>query len=107
MTFVDAVMDYIARMGQTILELARLFTLKDALDVAIVTMLLYGLVKLVRDTRASQLVKGIILLVALFLIAYYGELMMLYSILKSFLQSGLIIVVILYQPEIRNSLEHV
>ena len=44
MTFVDAVMDYIARMGQTILELARLFTLKDALDVAIVTMLLYGLV---------------------------------------------------------------
>ncbi len=107
MTFVDAVMDYIARMGQTILELARLFTLKDALDVAIVTMLLYGLVKLVRDTRASQLVKGIILLVALFLIAYYGELMMLYSILKSFLQSGLIIVVILFQPEIRKSLEQV
>ena len=107
MTFVDAVMDYIARMGQTILELARLFTLKDALDVAIVTMLLYGLVKLVRDTRASQLVKGIILLVALFLIAYYGELMMLYSILKSFLQSGLIIVVILFQPEIRKALEQV
>lgn len=100
-------MDYIARLGQTIVELARLFTFKDALDVAIVTLLLYGLVKLVRDTRASQLVKGIILLVALFLIAYYGELTMLYSLLRSFLQSALIIVVILFQPEIRKALEQV
>ena len=107
MTAVDAVMEYIARQGQTILNLARQFTLKDALDVAIVTILLYGLIKLVRDTRAGQLVKGIILLVALFLISNYGELMMVYGILRSFLQSGFVIVVILFQPEIRKALEQV
>lgn len=107
MTAVDAVMDYIARQGQVVLNLARQFTLKDALDVAIVTILLYGLIKLVRDTRAGQLVKGIILLVALFLISNYGELKMLYGILRSFLQSGFVIVVILFQPEIRKALEQV
>ncbi len=100
-------MDNIAHLGQTVLNLARQFSLKDAVDVAIVTMLLYGLTKLVRDTRAGQLVKGIILLVVLFLVAYYGNLMMLNSILATFFQSALFLVVILFQPEIRNALEQV
>lgn len=103
----EAIMESIARTGQTLLNLARQFTLKDALDVVIVTMLLYGLIKLVRDTRAGQLVKGIILLVALSLISYYGEMMVLYGILRSFLQSGFVIVVVLFQPEIRKALEQV
>ena len=67
MTDVDTVMETIARAGQNVLNLARHFTLKDALDVVIVTFLIYGLVKLMRDTRAGQLVKGIVLLATLFL----------------------------------------
>lgn len=100
-------MDYIARFGQTVLNLARQFTLKDALDVAIVTVLLYGAIKLVRDTRAGQLVKGIILLLALFLISDYGNLMVLNGILTEFLKSSILLVVILFQPEIRKALEQV
>lgn len=100
-------MDSIARAGQSILNLMRQFSLKDALDVAIVTLLLYGIIKLVRDTRAGQLVKGIILLIALFLISSYGDLIMLNGILRSFLQSGIVVVVILFQPEIRKALEQV
>ena len=60
-------LESISNMGQTILNLARQFTFKDAVDVAIVTVLLYGVIKLVRETRAGQLVKGIILLVVLLL----------------------------------------
>ena len=100
-------MDYITRFGNVLLSRARLFTLKDALDVAIVTVLLYGIIKLVRDTRAGQLVKGIILLVALYLLSFYGELLVLNEILKAFLQSAVVIVVILFQPEIRKALEQV
>ena len=48
-------LEYISSMGQTILNLARQFTLKDAVDVTIVTILLYGAIKLVRETRAGQL----------------------------------------------------
>lgn len=107
MTAVDAVMESIARFGNNILNLARQFTWKDALDVAIVTILLYGIVKLVRDTRAGQLVKGIILLIALFLISDAGELMVLNGILTRFLQSAFVVVVILFQPEIRKALEQV
>ena len=85
-------METIARAGQNVLNLARHFTLKDALDVVIVTFLIYGLVKLMRDTRAGQLVKGIVLLATLFLVSHYGELTMLNGIL---------------QPEIRKALEQV
>lgn len=97
----------VTRAGDTVLDLARRFSFKDAIDVAIVTFLLYGLIKLVRDTRAGQLVKGIILLVALYLVSFYGDLMMLNGILRAFLQSTVIMVVILFQPEIRKALEQV
>lgn len=100
-------LEYISSMGQTILNLARQFTLKDAVDVTIVTILLYGAIKLVRETRAGQLVKGIILLIVLFLISYQLDLLMLNAILRAFLSSGIVIVVILFQPEIRKALEQV
>ncbi len=100
-------MDFIARSGQTFLNLVRQFSLKDAIDVAIVTVLLYGIIKLVRDTQASQLIKGVFLLIALILISHYGNLMVLNGILNSFLESAFVIVVILFQPEIRKALEQV
>ena len=100
-------MEYISQTGQLILSLARQFTLKDAVDVAIVTVLLYSVIKLVRETRAGQLVKGIILLVVLFVISSEMDLLMLNAILRAFLQSGIAIVVILFQPEIRKALEQV
>lgn len=107
MTALDAVMDSLAQMGQTILNLARQFTLKDAVDVLIVTVLLYGVIKLVRETRAGQLVKGIIFLVILFLLSSWLNLMMVNAILHSFFQSAFIVAVILFQPEIRQALEQV
>ena len=106
-TAMGPALEYISNMGQTILNLARQFTFKDAVDVAIVTVLLYGAIKLVRETRAGQLVKGIILLVVLFLISSWQDLLMLNAILRAFLSSGIVIVVILFQPEIRKALEQV
>lgn len=101
------IMSSLSRLGQMILNLARQFTLMDLVDVLIVTALLYGVIKLVRETRAGQLVKGIILLVVLFLISSWWELTMLNAILRSFFQSAFIVAVILFQPEIRQALEQV
>lgn len=106
-TAVASAMEYISQAWGTIMDLARHFTLKDALDVAIVTLLLYSAIKLVRETRAGQFIKGIILLVVLFLISSQFDLLMLNAILRAFLSSGIVIVVILFQPEIRKALEQV
>ena len=106
-TAVASAMEYISQAWGTIMDLARHFTLKDALDVAIVTLLLYSAIKLVRETRAGQLIKGIILLVVLILISNHFDMPMLIAILRAFLSSGIVIVVILFQPEIRKALEQV
>lgn len=100
-------MTFLSQTGQTILNLARQFSLKDALDVAIMTVLLYGAIKLVRESRAGQLVKGIILLIALFILSHYLQLTMLNALLQAFLQYAFIVLVILFQPEIRKALEQV
>lgn len=100
-------MSFLSQTGQTIINVARQFTFKDAIDVFIVTFLLYGIIKLVRETRAGQLVKGIILLVVLFVISSYLDLMMLNAVLRAFIQSAVIVVIILFQPEIRKALEQV
>ena len=44
-------------------SIAMNFQFKDAVDIIIVAFLIYGVVKLVRETRAGQLVKGLFLLV--------------------------------------------
>ncbi len=103
----DAVMGFLTRTGQTIVNVARQFAFKDAIDVLIMTALLYGLIKLMRETRAGQLVKGIILLIVLFIISHYLQLIMLNALLSAFLQSAFVVVVILFQPEIRKALEQV
>mgnify|MGYP002563218756 FL=1 len=101
----DSLADYIVQKGQFLLNLARQFTFKDAIDVIIVTILIYSAIKLVRETRAGQLVKGIIILVVIFLLSSQFELMMLSTILRTFFQFAFLALLIVFQPEIRKALE--
>lgn len=101
----DSLADYIVQKGQFLLNLARQFTFKDAIDVIIVTILIYSTIKLVRETRAGQLVKGIIILVVIFLLSSQFELLMLSTILRTFFQFAFLALLIVFQPEIRKALE--
>ena len=99
----DSLADYIVQKGQFLLNLARQFTFKDAIDVIIVTILIYSAIKLVRETRAGQLVKGIIILVVIFLLSSQFELLMLRTILRTFFQFAFLALLIVFQPEIREA----
>ena len=101
----DSLADYIVQKGQFLLNLARQFTFKDAIDVIIVTILIYSAIKLVRETRAGQLVKGIIILVVIFLLSSQFDLLMLSTILRTFFQFAFLALLIVFQPEIRKALE--
>lgn len=81
------------------------FQLKDLLDILIVTFLIYSVIKLLRETRAGQLVKGIVLFIIVWWLANYFELVMLSSMLVYFFQSAFLLLVIVFQPEIRKALE--
>ncbi len=87
--------------------LSILSTLKfiDVVDVAILAYFIFILLKLIRETRAGQLIKGIVLLVAGYFLSEFFGLKTVTYILKKTLDIGLIAMIILFQPELRRVLE--
>lgn len=100
-------MDAIIEFFTVLLALIRQFTWKDALDILVVTFIIYSAVKLVRETRAGQLVKGLLILVAVYLMAWYLDLTMLNELLNYFFQFTVVAFLVIFQPEIRRALEQV
>ena len=77
----------------------------DVLDVLILTYVIYLLLKLIRETRAGQLVKGIIFLVAGYFISKAIGLKVVSYLLQNALSMGVLAMIILFQPELRRALE--
>jgi len=76
------------------------------IDIAVVSYIFYKAYILIKETRAEQLLKGIVLLVGLIPISYILKLDMLYFILSKTLTIGVLSIIIIFQPEIRRVLEH-
>ncbi len=81
--------------------------LNSIVDIAIVYYVLYHGYLLIRDMRAKQLVKGIVLLVSLIPISQIFQLHMVKYILEHTFQVGIIALVVVFQPEIRKALEYI
>lgn len=77
----------------------------DIVDIIIVAFLLYKLLEFIKETRAQQLFRGILLIVAAFIASEVFDLSLLNWLLTSLVTVGLIAVVIVFQPEIRRALE--
>ncbi|MBQ9272987.1 MAG: diadenylate cyclase CdaA [Mogibacterium sp.] len=79
----------------------------DILDIVIVAFLLYKLLEFIKETRAQQLFRGILLIFGAFLISELLDLNLLNWLLTSLITVGIIAIVILFQPEIRRALEQI
>lgn len=82
-------------------------SISSILDILVVAYIFYKGYSLIKETRAEQLLKGIILMIILIPISYILKLEMLNFILNKTLTIGLLSVVIIFQPEIRRALEHI
>src|SRR5260370_319409 len=86
-----------------ITPLARL-DVRSALDILIIAILVYYLLKLVRGTRALQMLVAIGLLILLYRVARWARLEMVEWMLTTMLPYIAIALIILFQPEIRRAL---
>lgn len=75
------------------------------LDITIVIFLIYELVRIVKDSRAWQLVKGIAILVIATAVSKILNLYILNYLLSAVMDWGVILMIIIFQPEIRRALE--
>ncbi len=83
------------------------FSVTDVIDVAIVAFVVYKVLAFIRETRAEQLVKGLLFLVVA---TFLSDVLNLYTInwlLEGTLTLGVIALIIVFQPELRRGLEYI
>ena len=78
----------------------------DILDILIVTFIIYKLLDFIRETRAEQLAKGLLVLVIITVLSKVLQLYTLHWILSGVMTVGLIAIVVIFQPELRRGLEY-
>lgn len=83
----------------------QLLRISDFIDIGIVAIIIYYIITLLRDTRAMQLAKGLVVLFAVFLISRWLHFNALNYILGGAMQIGAFAVIVIFQPEFRNILE--
>lgn len=76
----------------------------DLLDVALVSVVLYYIMSLLRGTRAIQMVVGIVSLVMLYFLASWAQLNTVVWLISMVGQVGILTLVIVFQPELRGGL---
>lgn len=98
--YTENIMSYIKSLQQNPFELITLI-----LDLAIVIFLLYCFFKVVKGSRAWQLIKGIALLIIATWFSGLLNLKILNWILTGIMNWGVIAIIIIFQPELRRALE--
>lgn len=79
----------------------------DFLDILAIAFIIYKGFEFFKDTRAAQLIKGIFILLALFLVANIFNLITLKWLLLKVADSIIVVAVVVFQPELRRLLERV
>ncbi len=82
-------------------------SMKDAADILIVALGIYWLLLLIRGTRAIQMLVGLVLLIAGLAASKYFQLFTLQWVLKNFLGSFVVLIIVIFQHDIRRALSRV
>ena len=101
MTAIENIIDFFSKIPSL------KFGITDFLDICLITFLIYNGIKLIRETRAFQLVKGLLLLGAAFAVISALEMQASSFVLSIVFQNIIIVLIVLFQQEIRQILEKV
>ena len=96
---------YLKDIWENIQSVFATMGLVDYLDILLLAYFIYKGIKIIKETRAEQLIKGIILLAILFFVVNQFEFKAMKVIIETFLNVGIIAILIVFQPELRRVLE--
>lgn len=77
------------------------------IDILIVAYLIFKVIKMLKGTRAMQLLKGIALLLIITALSEFLSLNILHYMLSSIMTYGVLLIIVVFQPELRKALEQV
>lgn len=90
----------------SLLSIIKNITIINIVDIVIVAYIFYKLFILIRETRAEQLIKGLILILVVMKLSELLGFVTLHWIIQNTLTVGLIALIVIFQPELRKALEH-
>lgn len=79
----------------------------DVIDILVIAYIIYKLCVFIRDSRASLLVKGVLVILAAYLASIWMDLQMVSTVVEMIVRYAAIAVIVVFQPEIRSMLEKV
>ena len=92
---------------EALIATANTFTWRDALDIILVAYLIYKLIGMLAHSRTGTLVKGIIVLAVAYAASTMLQLKTIKFLIDYLFKYGLIVLVVIFQPELRSMLERV
>ena len=96
----------IVTAAQQTLSVISSFHWYDLLDILFVAFILYQAIKLIRETRAFQLAKGLVAVGIVYLVANIVGMKATSFLFSRLFADVLILLIVLFQPEIRHAIEH-
>ncbi|TCP28811.1 diadenylate cyclase [Scopulibacillus darangshiensis] len=79
--------------------------LTDIIDILLVTYVIYKLIMVIRGTKAVQLAKGILVIIAVWFLSKFFGLRTLEWMMNNAIYYGVLAIIIIFQPELRRALE--
>ena len=97
--------DLIRNAWNALYNVLKSISIADFLDIALLTFLVYFIVKFVRESRAGQLMRGILFIVGVYFVSGVLQLKAIHWISEKALDIGVIAIIVLFQPELRRQPE--
>jgi len=80
---------------------------QDIIDILVVSFIIHRIILLIQGTRAVQMLAGIIVITVIYFVSKQFDILTLHWLLKTFLSSILLVVIIVFQHDIRRALTQV
>lgn len=97
--------EFVAEIFNNIVSLFSSFSVFDFLDICLVAFIVYNVIKFIRQTRAFQLVKGIVLLLFIYFVIRTLNMQASTYFMSRLFEDAVLVMVLIFSPEIRHVLE--
>jgi len=102
---IETVREIISEIMGIILALRNTVRIWDVIDILIMALIVYRILSFMQKTSASSVIKGLLILLGVAWVSNFFNMNILSYLLSQVLQMGVILIVVLFQPEIRKMFE--
>ncbi len=105
--YITLATEYLNSLSSRLLSVVASIQIIDIIDMVLMTYIIYKGLKIIRETKAQQLITGIFIMLVVYGVSVALKLKVMTFLFGNFFQVGLIAIVVVFQPELRRVLERV